>query len=83
MSTAVTGRVDAEGEMARSTYIYLVRSFEDHKVVGAFTVKHETVEWAVRNGWGPHNADLSRIRDGIHSDKTEVEIPWPTPENRA
>lgn len=70
--------------MARSTYIYFIRRFEDHKLVGAFTVKHEAVEWAMRNGWGPDNADLSRMRDGClyNTDKFELTIPWPTPENR-
>lgn len=68
--------------MARATYIYLIRAFEDGRLVAPFTVKHEAVEWAMRNGWGPHNADLFRVRDGVHGDKTEVEVPWPTPENR-
>lgn len=70
--------------MARSTYIYLIRRFEDNKLIGAFTVKHEAAEWAMRNGWGPDNAYLSRMRDGCHCDvdKTELTIPWPTPENR-
>lgn len=68
--------------MARSTYIYLIYSYptlfsENRKVVGAFTIKREAVQWAMLHGWGPHNADLSRLCDGLHEDKAEVNIDWP------
>lgn len=68
--------------MARATYIYLIRAFEDGRLVGCFTVRHDAVTWAMRNGWGPENANLCRMRDGAYSEKDETEIPWPTPENR-
>lgn len=72
--------------MARSTYIYLIREFgptyNDNRLVAAFTVKHEAVTWAMRNGWGPENANLYRMHDGIYANKDEIEVPWPTPENR-
>jgi len=67
--------------MARATYIYLIRRCtvqdEDHKVLAAFTVKREAVHWAVLHDLGPHNADLSRMRDGIGDDKEETIIDWP------
>ena len=66
--------------MARAKYIYLIRRHPERRTLGAFTVKHEAVHWATINGLGPHNADLSRMRDGFHgiSDKEEVDIDWPS-----
>ena len=66
--------------MPRSKYIYFVREANYpgsyHRLLGTFTVKHEANRWAVLNGWGPENANLSRMRDGVDVDKAEVEIPW-------
>jgi hypothetical protein len=63
--------------MARSTYIYLIRSaINPATVLGAFTVKREANLWALQNGYGPQCARLSRIRDGICDRKDEEEIPW-------
>lgn len=63
--------------MARSKYIYIVRkATPEHEFLGAFTVKHEAILWAIRNGWPPEHANLFRTRDGIHDDKTEDLIPW-------
>ena len=63
--------------MPRSKYIYFVReATSEAKLLGTFTVKREANQWALLNGWGPENADLSRMRDGVDVDKTEVEIPW-------
>lgn len=63
--------------MARSKYIYFIRSaINPATLLGAFTVKHEAILWATRNGYGPHNARLSRMRDGVLERKDEDEIPW-------
>lgn len=64
-------------KMPRSKYIYFVRKASpEHKLLGAFTVKHEANRWAFLNDWSPEHADLSRMRDGVHEDKTEDIIPW-------
>lgn len=63
--------------MARSKYIYLVRKATlAREFLGAFTVKHEAILWAIRNGWQPEHANLFRTRDGLHENKTEELIPW-------
>jgi len=65
-----------KSEMARSKYIYFVREADTFRLLGVFTVKHEANLWAFKNGWDPNRAALSRMRDGVHVDKTEVQIPW-------
>jgi len=64
--------------MARSQYIYLIRwgGNHDSDVVAAFTVKHEAHSWFRREQLDPETHRLTRIRDGLHGDKTEVDIPW-------
>lgn len=77
MNIAATGRVAVEDNVARSKYIYIVRKATlKREFLGAFTVKHEAILWALRNGWPPEHANLFRTRDGLHADKTEYLIPW-------
>ena len=61
--------------MARSTYIYFVRKATlERELLGAFTVKREANLWALRNHL--EHVNLSRMRDGVHGDKTETMISW-------
>ena len=65
--------------MPRSHYIYLVRYKGCNAVLAAFTVKHEAVEWALRESRHPlGHLQLSSIKDGVWADKTEKPIPWET-----
>lgn len=53
--------------MARSTYIYIVEEHWDdgHRIVAAFTVKHELVTWLTRNTG--RDFRVIRVNDGISS----------------
>lgn len=67
--------------MARSKYIYIVKKASSNfpplcEFLGAFTVKHEAILWALQNGWSPECAYLFRAHDGMHNDKTLTPIPW-------
>ena len=65
--------------MARATYIYFVRMNATDQLLGAFTVKHESVTWAVRVSKQPlEHMHLSAMRDGLYGDKSEKRVPWPT-----
>ena len=65
--------------MPRSHYIYLVRYNACGTVLGAFTVKREAHEWALRESGHPlEHMQLSSIKDGVWADKTEKLIPWET-----
>jgi len=65
--------------MPRSHYIYLVRYNACGTVLGAFTVKREAHEWALRESGHPlEHMQLSSIKDGVWADKTEKPIPWET-----
>ena len=65
--------------MPRSHYIYLVRYNACGTVLGAFTVKHEAQEWALRESGHPlEHLQLSSIKDGVWADKSEKRIPWET-----
>ena len=63
-------------EMARSSYVYLVRDKQDGTLRGAFTVKHEAHTWAKRTGPPLETLQLSSMRDGLYGDKTEHAIDW-------
>jgi len=64
--------------MARSTYIYFVRMNATDQLLGAFTVKHEAVMWAVRVSKQPlEHMHLSAMRDGLYGNKSEKRVPWP------
>lgn len=64
--------------MARATYIYFVRMNTTDQLLGAFTVKHEAVAWAVRVSKQPlEYMHLSAMRDGLFGDKSERRVPWP------
>jgi hypothetical protein len=77
VTTVVTGLVAVEGNMARSKYIYLIRSaINPATLLGTFTVKHEANTWLMRSEYNQDTARLSRMRDGAFSDKEEEEIPW-------
>lgn len=71
-----------ESSMARSTYIYHVRSKRQLVLLGSFTVKREAREWVARKGWHIDDLQLSRMRDGLDmSDpigKHEEVIEWPS-----
>lgn len=56
--------------MARSQYIYLIRSKCDGTLLGAFTVKHEAHHWVRRAERDVAGLELSRMPDGAR-DKTE------------
>jgi hypothetical protein len=63
--------------MPRSHYIYLVRYNACGTVLGAFTVKREAEEWALRESGHPlEHMQLSSMKDGVWADKTEKPIPW-------
>jgi hypothetical protein len=64
--------------MARSQYIYFVRSKQCGTLLGAFTVKHEAHAWAKDHSGHPlETLQLSSMRDGVNGDKTENKIDWP------
>lgn len=46
--------------MARSTYIYVVRS--GYAIIGTYTVKHELITWAVTHGLQHHT--VTTFKDG-------------------
>ena len=63
--------------MARSHYIYFVRMKACGTLLAAFTVKHEAHTWAKRESKQPlEHLQLSKMRDGIHGDKTEDRLDW-------
>ena len=56
--------------MPRSKYIYFIQMLE-HKLLGAFTVKCEALDWAFRMGRSPERVNLSQMADGTVCDKIE------------
>ena len=63
--------------MARSKYIYLIRSaINPATLLAAFTVKHEANTWLMRSKYNQDTARLSRMPDGLYDRKDEEEIPW-------
>ncbi|MEN6367598.1 MAG: hypothetical protein ABFC88_12345 [Thermoguttaceae bacterium] len=62
--------------MARSTYIYFVRTHAGN-LLGSFTVKHEAHSWVDRYpGYRRQDLQLSRMRDGDVDEKEEILIDW-------
>ena len=67
--------------MARSRYIYHVRTKRQSVLLGSFTVKREAPEWVARSGLHTDDLELSRMRDGLDMSapigKHEEIIEWP------
>lgn len=67
--------------MARSSFIYLIKTVASARTIAAFTVKHEAHSWAAMSGWDWSDIELLRMRDGGHNGHGEGEkfttyVPW-------
>lgn len=73
--------------MARSSFIYLIKTRISQRIVSAHTVKHEAHSWAANSGWHWDNIELFRMKDGGHNAHGEEEkfmtyVPWDVDQQR-
>jgi hypothetical protein len=59
--------------MARSSYIYIVRDFNNGVIVAAFTVKHEMETFVANN---PDEYTVYRCRDGVPYTVVIIDFPY-------